>query len=62
MYNAIEREVLSKVSLLATAEVPPCIPLCNTISILSSPSSALNESELAPVNVVRIKTIIGAAT
>jgi len=61
-YDAMEREVLSKVSLLATAEVPPRIPLRDAISILSSPSSALNESELAPVNVVRIKATIGAAT
>lgn len=59
-YNVLEHKVLSKISLLATAEVPPRIPLRNAISILSSPLSALNESEVAPVNAIRVKAAIGA--
>jgi serine/threonine protein kinase len=61
-YDAMGHEVLSKVSSLATADIPPRIPLRNAISILSSPLSALNESEVAPVNAVRVKATIGAAT
>ena len=60
--NAIEREVLSKVSILAATEFLPRISLENAISLLSSSLSALDDSELAPVNAVRIKTTIGAAT
>ena len=51
--NAMEHKVLSKVSLLATAKSPPRIPLRDTISILSSSLSALNKSEIAPVDAVR---------
>jgi hypothetical protein len=39
-YDAMEHEVLGKISLLATAEFPPRIPLRNVISFLSSPLSA----------------------
>lgn len=61
-YNATEREVLCNMSLLATVEVPPRIPLRDAISILSSPLPPLNDLEVAPVNAVRIKATIGAAT
>ena len=60
-YDAMERELLSRVSLLATVEGSR-IPLRDAISILSSPLSASEGSELAPVNAVRIKATIGAAT
>jgi serine/threonine protein kinase len=61
-YDAMERKMLSEISLLATVETPPRIPLRDAISILLSPLSASNESEFAPVNAVRIKATIGAAT
>ncbi|KAH8586633.1 kinase-like domain-containing protein [Bisporella sp. PMI_857] len=61
-YDSMEYKVLSRISLLAMAEVPPRIPLRNAISILSSSLSALNESEVVPINAVRVKATIGAAT
>ncbi|KAH8588019.1 kinase-like domain-containing protein [Bisporella sp. PMI_857] len=60
--NEMERKVLSKVSLLAATEVLPRISLQSAISLLSSSLSASDDSELAPVNAIRIKTTIGAAT
>ena len=61
-YNAMEHEVLSRISLLATADVPSRIPLPDAISILSSSLFALDDSEFAPVNAVRVKAAIGAVT
>jgi serine/threonine protein kinase len=57
-YDAMECKVLSEISLLAMVEAPPRIPLRDAISFLSSPLSASNESEFAPVNAVRIKATI----
>jgi len=51
--------VLSKVSRLATTEVPPRIPLGDITSILSS-ASALTGSELSPVNAIGVKAAVGA--
>jgi hypothetical protein len=54
-----EHRVLSEVSRLATTEVPPRIPLGDITSILS-PASALNGSELSPVNAIGVKAAVGA--
>lgn len=54
-----EHRVLSKVSRLATTEVPPRIPLGDIISILSS-ASVRTGSELSPVNAIGIIAAVGA--
>jgi serine/threonine protein kinase len=57
--DEMERRVLRKISLLATIEVPPRIPLRDMISILLL-ASTLTGSELGPINAIGVKAAIGA--
>ena len=61
-YGAVEQQVLREVSLLATADNPPRIPLQEIMSILSFSASALTTSDIVPVNVVGVKAAIRAGT
>ncbi|TAQ84557.1 hypothetical protein B7494_g7119 [Chlorociboria aeruginascens] len=61
-YSAVEQEVLRNVSLLATTEIPPRIPLQEIFSIFSFSASTLTISDIVPINVIGVKAAVRAGT